>query len=88
MATIAKWKAGERVPPRKSGKIKVGFSSMFFKQHASGKMIQGIIAGIDRDRFEVVVFCIKERISDPCDRQHRRRGLDNVSRPLYPAGAV
>ena len=49
----------------KSGKIKIGFSSMFFKTHASGKMIQGIIAGLDRARFEVVVFCIKERFSDP-----------------------
>jgi len=65
MARLAKWKAGEPVSPRKSGKIKIGFSSMFFKTHASGKMIQGIIAGLDRARFEVVVFCIKERMSDP-----------------------
>eukprot|EP00040_Diaphanoeca_grandis_P012577 m.63728 g.63728 ORF g.63728 m.63728 type:complete len:704 (+) comp23331_c0_seq2:120-2231(+) len=45
---------------KKGQKIKVGFTSMFFKEHASGKMIQGIIEGLDRAKFEVVIFCIKE----------------------------
>lgn len=46
-------------------KIKVGFTSMFFRDHASGKMIQGIIQNLSRSKFHVTVFSIKE----PGDRK-------------------
>eukprot|EP00037_Helgoeca_nana_P019413 m.189285 g.189285 ORF g.189285 m.189285 type:complete len:692 (-) comp24853_c0_seq2:1257-3332(-) len=46
-------------------RIRVGFSSMFFREHASGRMIQGIIAGLSRDRFEVIVFCLREKLGSP-----------------------
>eukprot|EP00035_Acanthoeca_spectabilis_P035903 m.36738 g.36738 ORF g.36738 m.36738 type:complete len:691 (+) comp7609_c0_seq1:62-2134(+) len=53
-------KSGQsRVPGRT--RVKIGFSSMFFREHASGRMIQGVLAGLDRKLFEVVVFCIKEK---------------------------
>ncbi len=32
---------------------------MFFREHASGKMIQGIIKNIDKSKFHVTVFCLK-----------------------------
>ena len=40
-------------------KIRVGFSSLFFREHASGKMIQGVIHNLPRDRFEVIVFALR-----------------------------
>lgn len=42
------------------GRIKVGFSSMFFKNHSVGKFIQGTIAHLDPERFEVVIFALRE----------------------------
>lgn len=48
-----------RVPSHAGRKLRVGFISMFFREHASGKMIQGIIEGISRSKFHVTVFCIK-----------------------------
>lgn len=38
---------------------------MFFRVHASGKMIQGIIEGLSRTKFEVIIFCIKENFGAP-----------------------
>jgi predicted O-linked N-acetylglucosamine transferase (SPINDLY family) len=46
-----KRKGLHRVANRK--RIKVGFSSMFFREHASGRMIQGVIDALSRDLFEV-----------------------------------
>ena len=40
-------------------KLKIGFSSMFFREHASGKMIQGIIANLPRDLFHVTIIAVK-----------------------------
>ena len=56
-------RAGSVVPEAaadaaKEKRVKVGFS--FFREHASGKMIQGVIDGLDKERFEVVVFCLTE----------------------------
>ena len=46
--------------PKKVGtKLKIGFSSMFFREHASGKMIQGIIANLPRDLFHVTIIAVK-----------------------------
>eukprot|EP00123_Amoebidium_parasiticum_P000125 comp10318_c0_seq1/m.5119 comp10318_c0_seq1/g.5119 ORF comp10318_c0_seq1/g.5119 comp10318_c0_seq1/m.5119 type:complete len:699 (-) comp10318_c0_seq1:691-2787(-) len=45
-------------------KIRVGFSSLYFKTHASAKMIRGIIETIDHKKFHVVVFALRE-VNDP-----------------------
>jgi predicted O-linked N-acetylglucosamine transferase (SPINDLY family) len=47
------------VPSHAGRKIKLAFISMFFREHASGKMIQGIIKNIDKSKFHVTVFCLK-----------------------------
>lgn len=49
-----------------SARVKVGFASRFFREHASGKMIQGIIAGLDPDSFEIHVFNLLD--ADPGHR--------------------
>eukprot|EP00039_Didymoeca_costata_P031422 m.34660 g.34660 ORF g.34660 m.34660 type:complete len:484 (+) comp8759_c0_seq2:986-2437(+) len=46
-------------------RTRVGFISMFFKEHASGKMIQGIISSLSSELFEVYIFCIKEKAGTP-----------------------
>ena len=55
-------RAYDKAPPasRKGRQIKVGFISMFFRDHASGKMIQGIIKNLPRDKVRVTVFAIHE----------------------------
>lgn len=40
------------------GRIRVGFISAFFSDHTIGHLNQGIIAGLDRSRFEVFVFSV------------------------------
>lgn len=43
--------------PRVSGRrIRVGFISSYFTAHTIGQLQRGLIAGLDRRRFEVVVF--------------------------------
>lgn len=43
---------------------RVGFSSLYFKTHASAKMMRGVIETLDRDKFHIVVFALREP-SDP-----------------------
>ena len=38
-----------------SNKIRIGFLSKFFKAHTIGRFMHGLIAGLNRDEFEVVV---------------------------------
>ena len=49
---------GAWVPPtqRPDGRIRVGFPSRFLSNHTIGKFMRGIIARLDRERFEVTVF--------------------------------
>ena len=47
---IAAWRA-----PAPGARIKVGFVSQFLGNHTVGRLYQGLIAGLDRARFEVVV---------------------------------
>lgn len=51
---ICKWHA-----PR------VGFSSLYFKTHASAKMMRGVIETLDRDKFHIVVFALREPNDPP-----------------------
>jgi len=53
--------AGPPVPAsKKEGKIRVGFVSLYFKSHASSKMMKGIMKRLDRKRFEVHVFSLRD----------------------------
>ena len=46
------------------GHCSVGFSSLYFKTHASAKMIRGVIETLDHDKFHIVVFALRE-VNDP-----------------------
>jgi predicted O-linked N-acetylglucosamine transferase (SPINDLY family) len=49
---LAGWK-----PPATSGRrIRVGFVSQFFYSHTNGRLYAGLVAGLDRSRFEVVII--------------------------------
>lgn len=50
--------------------VRVGFSSLYFKTHASAKMIRGVIENLDHDKFHIVVFALRER-SDPPNPNQR-----------------
>lgn len=41
---------------RHTGRIRIGFISEYFHDHSIGRTTQGLIAQLDRTRFEVVVF--------------------------------
>ena len=43
-------------PKVPTGKIKIGFLSAYFRRHSIGRMMQGLIAEISKDDFEVVVI--------------------------------
>ncbi|MBT3914727.1 MAG: tetratricopeptide repeat protein, partial [Rhodospirillaceae bacterium] len=43
-------------PFAKKGKIKIGFLSAYFRRHSIGRLMQGLIAEISKDEFEVVVI--------------------------------
>lgn len=55
-------------PPPRRARIRVAFVSTFFRNHSIGRLYRGIIAGLDRRRFEVGVFSI-----DPADDETARR---------------
>ena len=38
------------------GKIKIGFLSAYFRRHSVGRLMQGLIAGISKNDFEVILF--------------------------------
>jgi predicted O-linked N-acetylglucosamine transferase (SPINDLY family) len=38
------------------GRIRIGFISKFFRNHTIGRLMQGLVARLPRDRFEVVVI--------------------------------
>jgi len=41
---------------RKGSRVRIGFISRFLKDHTIGKLMAGLIAGLDRERFEVVLL--------------------------------
>jgi len=45
-----------RVQSKKDNRIKVGFISQFFTDHTIGKLYKGLIDGIDKKKFELIVF--------------------------------
>lgn len=44
---------------------RVGFSSLYFKTHASAKMIRGVIENLDHDKYHIVVFALREQNDPP-----------------------
>jgi predicted O-linked N-acetylglucosamine transferase (SPINDLY family) len=51
--------------PEAGQRIKVGFVSSFFREtHTVGRLFKGLIAGLPRERFEVVLFPVGTRFSD------------------------
>ena len=59
--------AGWRPPT--GGRIKVAFVSMLLSDHTIGQLYQGMIAGLDRGRFEVVVAHLPRSVRDPVRAQ-------------------
>ncbi len=43
-------------PAARKGKIRIGFISQYFNNHTIGRLMRGVIAGLDRTRFAVSVF--------------------------------
>ena len=43
-------------PQRREGRIKIGFVSAHFGRHTIGKLFQGLIDGLERSVFEVIIF--------------------------------
>lgn len=63
--------AQQTVPPRK--RIRVGFYSSFMKQHTIGRLFQGWVTGLDRNRFEVCLYIpnpdsFSRKLGDSVDR--------------------
>ena len=78
-------KQGQVPKPEGSTRIKVGFTSRCFGEQASGKMIEGIIGGLDVLKFEIVVFCIKDTKKAVLSHQEGQPGLlltDDVARRI------
>ena len=55
-------------PGRKSGRIRLGLVSAFFCRHTIGKLFGGLVARLDRRRFEVILL----RLPGPDDEQGRK----------------
>lgn len=59
------WRAPESAPrPRAGRRLRVGFLSACFYEHTVGRLTQGLIARLDRSRFEVVVLRADSRAGD------------------------
>ena len=44
--------------PRHGGRLRVGFVSTYFSYHSVGRVVLPLVQGLDRNRFEVIVFSI------------------------------
>ncbi len=56
--SACRFPATPRPPARNKGRIKVGFVSSYFRNHTIGRVLAGVIAELDRERFSVSVFSI------------------------------
>ena len=71
------------------GRIRIGFISLYFKSHASAKMMKGVMARLDRSRFEVIVFSLRDlgkpfdERGDPIARSIKRSADEYVACPKY-----
>jgi len=48
----------QQKPGHDDERIRIGFISRFFGDHSIGKTTQGLIGGLDREKFEVIVFFV------------------------------
>ncbi len=63
-APVLSFEAPNAGAPRGTGRMKLGFVSRFLYEQTVGSLMEGLIAGIDRTRFEVHVFA-PPRPGDP-----------------------
>lgn len=56
------------VSGRRPGRIRIGFLSGFMRDHSIGKVARGLIAGLDRELFEVYVLNIPPVVHDETAR--------------------
>ncbi len=73
--------------PSRSGKIRVGFVSKYLRDHTLGRLLQGIIAELSREHFEVYVFTLS-RQHDPVVRFLRKHADTFVFLPGDIASAA
>lgn len=78
-----------RRKPRRHRRIRLGFVSHHLRNHTIGKLNRGLIAGLDRERFEVIVFAT-HRENDEIAADIRRHADRWVALPqrLGPARAL
>lgn len=78
-----------RVVPRPDGRLRLGFVSTYFKDHTIGDLFRGIIATVDRERFEVSVFQVGQAEDDvnAAIRESADRYVP-LPRDLFPARAA
>ncbi len=67
-------------------RVSVGFASVFFRNHTIGHLMRGIIAHLDKERFEIVLFVFPQD-EDDMSRQFRQAADRVVELPLdlFPA---
>jgi predicted O-linked N-acetylglucosamine transferase (SPINDLY family) len=73
--------AAPRPPVGAGSKIRVGFISAFFKNHTIGRLMQGLIANLSRDRFAVTVLSSATK-SDEITESIRRHADQFLTVPL------
>ncbi len=61
-------------------KIKIGFLSAYFRRHSIGRLMQGLIAEISKDEFEVVVIT-QRSTRDPIARDIQGQGDEVIFLP-------
>lgn len=75
------WSA-PRPAPQRSGRLRIGFVSRFLHGHSIGKTSRGLIAELDRKRFEAVAIHVPPVQDDDMARWIRGRADVNVDLPL------
>lgn len=67
---------GQRRPPR-SGRHRLGFLSAYFYGHSNARAFEGLLRGLDRDRFELVLIHLHGSRDDAV-RRRLDAGVDQV----------
>ena len=67
---------------RRTGRIRVGFISRFLHDHSIGKTTRGLIAKLDRERFETVAIFVAPLREDETTRLIRARSERSVVVPV------
>ena len=68
-------------PTKKSGKIKIGFLSQYFKNHSVGKAARGVLAHLSRERFSVTAIFVPPVADDEISRFVQQKADKTVVLP-------